>query len=305
MKIRYKTLLIAVLLNTAPLLLFAQNLGINDDGSSPNSSAMLDVKSTTKGLLIPRMTAAQIGAIVNPPDGLQAYNTYDGKIYVFVSLANVWKELSYGADTINPPSFVCGNLFVDARDGKMYSTVLIGTQCWMRQNINIGQRIIIGYGGQTNNNIIEKYCYADLELNCDVYGGLYLWDESMQYSTTEGVQGICPTGWHFPTDAEWSTLTTYLGGESVAGGKLKETGIAHWCSPNIGATNESGFTALPGGWLSYQEDFGWVGVIGCWWSSSEYYSNTSFGRLINCSYSNVERTAGYKSYGHSIRCIRD
>jgi len=70
---------------------------------------------------------------------------------------------------------------------------------------------------------------------CNVYGGLYQWDEAMQYSTTVGVQGICPTGWHLPADSEWTTLTTFLGGEIIAGGKMKEAGLAHWASPNTGA----------------------------------------------------------------------
>jgi len=90
--------------------------------------------------------------------------------------------------------------FTDARDGKTYNTVLIGTQCWMRENLNIGTRID-GSQNQTDNGTIEKYCYDDLESNCDIYGGLYQWDEAMQYVTTQGVQGICPAGWHLPTDA--------------------------------------------------------------------------------------------------------
>ena len=96
----------------------------------------------------------------------------------------------------------------------------------MAENLNVGTRIN-GSGSQTNNSTIEKYCYDDNEANCTTYGGLYQWDESMQYSTMPGVQGICPTGWHLPTDAEWTTLTTYLGGEGIAGGKKKETGTTH------------------------------------------------------------------------------
>ena len=99
-----------------------------------------------------------------------------------------------------------------------------------------------------NNGIIEKYCYDDDPANCDVYGGLYQWDEMMGYTTTEGVQGICPVDWHIPTDAEWDILQNYLGGFNVAGGKLKEAGTIHWNAPNAGATNSSGFTALPNGY---------------------------------------------------------
>jgi len=92
-----------------------------------------------------------------------------------------------------------------------YSTVQIGSQVWMGENLNVGTRIN-GVKNQINNDTIEKYCYNDDENNCNVYGGIYLWDEMMQYSTVEGSQGICPTGWHLPSDSEWTVLTNYLGG---------------------------------------------------------------------------------------------
>jgi len=135
---------------------------------------------------------------------------------------------------------------------------LIGTQCWFKENLNVGT-MINGTHNQTNNSVIEKYCYNNLTSNCDIYGGLYQWGEMVQYLNgtsntttwnpppTGNVQGICPTGWHIPKDAEWTVLTTYLGGVSVAGGAMKETGNAHWSSPNTGATNSSGFTALGSG----------------------------------------------------------
>ena len=96
----------------------------------------------------------------------------------------------------------CGP-FIDARNNKLYQTILIGEQCWMKENLNIGE-IINGTQEQTNNSIIEKYCHDNIGTNCDIYGGLYQWDEVMQYLTNEGVQGICPQGWHIPTDAEWT-----------------------------------------------------------------------------------------------------
>jgi uncharacterized protein (TIGR02145 family) len=200
----------------------------------------------------------------------------------------------------------CGNPFTDSRDGKSYTTVQIGSQCWMAQNLNIGTKTI-GSADQTNNSIIEKYCYGDLESNCDVYGGLYQWNEMMQYVTTEGVQGICPTGWHLPTDAEWTTLTTYLGGESVAGGKLKETGTIHWF-PNTGATNESGFTAVPAGYrYDYGGTFGFgsIGNYGYWLSSSESSAGSAWTWGVNYGGSSVGRY-GYPKYnGFSVRCLKD
>jgi uncharacterized protein (TIGR02145 family) len=280
----------------------AQNVGINDDGSSPDSSAIIDVKSTTKGMLIPRMTADQIAAIENPADGLQAYSTDNGKIYVFVSSDNVWKEVSYGTGVIPPPPFFCGNSFFDARNGKSYSTVLIGSQCWMAQNLNIGTRIN-GSQVQTDNCIIEKYCYDDLESNCTIYGGIYQWNEAMQYMRTESIQGICPEGWHLPSDAEWSTLTNFLGGGNVAGGKMKETGTMHWCSPNTGATNTSGFTAIPGG-VKLPGGFGDLSRSAYLWSSSEIYFVILMRELYFNS-ANINRTGSNEMNGFYARCLKN
>ena len=192
--------------------------------------------------------------------------------------------------------------------GKKYGTVLIGAQCWFAQNLNNGTRIN-GSSEQTNNSTIEKYCYNDLESNCDIYGGLYLWDEAMQYSTTEGVQAICPTGWHIPTDAEWTTVTTFLGGEDVAGGKMKSTGTIGvgtglWSSPNTGATNESGFTAVPAG-CSYYGAFYNVGTTGYWWSSTVLDTEYAWSRYTNYYYSSVGRDPNLKWIGESVRCLRN
>jgi uncharacterized protein (TIGR02145 family) len=207
--------------------------------------------------------------------------------------------------TISPaPSFVCGTPLTDSRDGKTYNTVLIGTQCWFAQNLNIGTRIN-GASEQTNNSIIEKYCSYDLESNCNTYGALYQWNEAMQYSTTPGVQGICPTGWHLPTDAEWTTLTTFLGGEGIAGGKLKEAGTTHWYSPNTGATNETGFTALPGGYRGFSGTFSLIGSYGYWWSSSENSTNYAWDRNMSYSDSSVGRDYNGKYNGFAARCLRD
>jgi len=198
----------------------------------------------------------------------------------------------------------CGTPITDVRDGKVYNTVLIGGYCWISQNLNIGTRIN-GSQSQTNNSTIEKYCYNDLETNCDVYGGLYQWPEAMQYVTTQGVQGICPSGWHLPTDAEWTTLTTFLGGESVAGGKMKEAGTLHWASPNTGATNESGFTALPGGDRSSNGSFYDLTYYAYFWSSSEYSSSYAWYRYLYYDNDDVYRGYGSKTYGFSVRCVQD
>ena len=188
--------------------------------------------------------------------------------------------------------------------GQTYNTVQIDSQCWFRENLNVGTRIN-GSQEQTDNGIIEKYCFNDDENNCTTYGGLYQWDEAMQYSTTEGVKGICPTGWHLPTDAEWTTLTTYLGGEDIAGGKLKEAGTTHWNLPNLGATNETGFTALPGGYRSNNGLFTYIGSYGIWWSSSETNIYSAWPRDMYSNYSNVTRSYADKNLGFAVRCLRE
>jgi uncharacterized protein (TIGR02145 family) len=108
-----------------------------------------------------------------------------------------------------------------------------------------------------------------------------------------------------PSDAEWITLENFLSGSSVAGGKLKETGTTHWSSPNTGATNESGFSALPGGYRNLNGNFGFVGDDGFWWSSTEYTTILAWGRHLNYGYSQVSRGQLDKKYGFSVRCVKD
>ena len=186
---------------------------------------------------------------------------------------------------------------------------MIGAKGWSAQNLNIGIRIN-GSLEQTDNQDIEKYCYFDLESNCDIYGGLYQGDEMMQYTATEGIQGICPAGWHLPTDGEWTVLTTYLGGEDVAGGKMKSTGTIEvgtglWYSPNTAATNSSGFTALPGGNRGGNGHFEYLTNYAGFWSSTENSSAGAWYRNLYYNGEGVSRFSYYKLYGFSCRCIQD
>jgi len=146
--------------------------------------------------------------------------------------------------------------------------------------------------------------------NYATYGVLYNWTAAMDgeaSSTTNpsGIQGVCPTGWHLPSDAEWTELTDYLGGYSVAGGKLKETGTTHWASPNTGATNETGFTALPGGGRDYLGAFYGVGHGGYWWGATEGNTGGAWGRGMYCYDGDVYGGSGSKELGFSVRCVRD
>jgi uncharacterized protein (TIGR02145 family) len=189
-------------------------------------------------------------------------------------------------------------------EGQTYKTVLIGAQCWFKQNLKAGLMIDVTQN-QTNNSVMEKYCYDNLESNCDVYGGLYQWDELMQYSTISGAQGLCPDGWHITTNDEWTTMTTFLGGVEFAGGKMKETYTTHWNSPNEGATNESGFTGLPGGIRMSIGAFSGIGGSGTWWSSTEESSTFVHDRGLSANGSWVSVGTFIKPMGLSARCVND
>jgi uncharacterized protein (TIGR02145 family) len=200
------------------------------------------------------------------------------------------------------PLLSCGE--VVSYEGKNYNTILINNQCWFKENLNVGVKIS-GSLNQGDNGIKEKYCYDDLESKCDTFGGLYQWDETMQYTTVMGSQGLCPNGWHIPADAEWSPLVYYLGGENVAGGKMKEAGTVHWAPPNTGATNSSGFTALPSGvnWFPYQ--FYQLPYSTSFWASSEHNYSFKYGRSLHSSLEQVIKCDSLKTYGFALRCIKN
>jgi len=193
------------------------------------------------------------------------------------------------------------------QDGNVYKTVTIGTQTWMAENLrttkyNDGTSITyVTSASEWEGLTTEAYCNYNNTISKDTivtYGRLYNW-----YAVNTGK--LAPEGWHIPTYAEWSTLPDYLGAESVAGGKLKETGTTHWISPNTGATNETGFTALPGGYRSFNGTFYYVGDYGYWWSSTEggTYGADYRGMDYNDCY--LYRGNGYKELGFSVRCVRD
>ena len=214
--------------------------------------------------------------------------------------------------TINFPStgISCPGLPSVTYMGHTYNTLLIGTQCWLRENLNSG-KMIGGYYEQTDGGIIEKYCIDNLKYNCNIYGGLYQWHEMMNYDTTPGTQGICPQNWHVPTFDEWDTLTTFLGG-FIAGGKMKTpgntyTGTGLWDYPNVGATNESGFSALPAGARDYFNSGVLVGVgrYCFWWSSSERYPGFAWTRYINHFSNGIRYREENMNYGYSVRCVYD
>jgi uncharacterized protein (TIGR02145 family) len=190
-------------------------------------------------------------------------------------------------------------------DGNKYQTIKIGTQEWMAVNLRTskyreGTAIpqVTDNTAWQNANYGAWSWYSNNNIYDQPYGKLYNW-----HAVNDG-RGLCPTGWHGPSDAEWTTLTTFLGGESVAGGPMKEMGTAHWISPNAGATNASGFSGLPGGNRSTFGPFNNLGNNGFWWSSSESGANAWF-RSLSYNNVNVSRNGVDKRLGFSVRCVRD
>jgi uncharacterized protein (TIGR02145 family) len=191
-------------------------------------------------------------------------------------------------------------------DGNVYHTVTIGSQVWMVENLKVtkyNDGVAIPYVPDSAawiNLKTQGYCWYDNDAstNKNIYGALY-----NGYVLSTGKK-IAPVGWHIPSDAEWAILTTYLGGENVAGNKLKETGSKHWSIMNTSATNESGFTALPGGYRGSFAKFVGIGSVGFWWSSTQY-GYGFFYRYIYDDDSKVESNNINKELAYSVRCIRD
>lgn len=200
-------------------------------------------------------------------------------------------------------------------DGNVYKTIQIGIQTWMVENLkttkyNDGTLIPLTIDNTAWKNLTTpSYCWYknDESTYKDSYGALYNW-----YSVKS--DKLCPTGWHVPSDNEWTILTSYLGGEAIAGGKLKETGTTHWKSPNTGATNDIGFTALPGGMRWESGTFSSVGFNGNWWSSTDtnipgvtFVKDWAWYRTMRNDGIGADRESIYptKRTGYSVRCIKD
>lgn len=235
-------------------------------------------------------------------------------------------------DTIFKKEWECGDSLFDERDSKKYSTVLIGEQCWMAENLNIGN-MINANRKPSDNGIIEKYCYINNIDNCNIFGGLYQWDEAMQYKTIEGTQGICPEGWHVPTDKDWCLLTKFIDskvncnaglfihGSSGTDVGTKMKSASGWIT-GFNGTNASGFNALPGGYKSggmidYSSGklhfFDFLGRFCFFWSSTinliktpddEVAKYLVWYRRLNKS-TEVYRESNPNYIGYNIRCIKD
>ncbi len=223
--------------------------------------------------------------------------------------------IPYNPDVANGKANDFGT-FVDERDGKTYRMVIIGTQVWMAQNLNFGT-MIGGDRTMRDDRLTTKYCYNDKEANCDVYGGLYQWDEAMQYTRIQGSQGICPEGWHVPSDVDWKKLeeflgmsmlevneTGYRGGGSYVGAKLKPRS-SMWDVNDAHEFPASGFNALPAGYRYAFGTYYYIDEFGFFWTSTEASDTYIWYRSLSSKDSQVRRDYYYKTIGFSVRCIQD
>jgi uncharacterized protein (TIGR02145 family) len=217
-------------------------------------------------------------------------------------------NVSVEENSQNPTSGY-GPSITDA-EGNSYKTVYIGTQQWMAENLKVSKYS----DGTTIPNITDNTQWSNLTTgawayynndaaNNTKYGKLYNWYAVSP--TTNGNKNVCPTGWHVPTNAEWTILTDYLGGENVAGGKMKEVGSSSWSSPNTDATNTSLFSALPGGHRTSDGYYNFIGSLGYWWSSTESNAYYAWFRELNYYHGTAGRHDFNKEYGFSVRCLRD
>jgi uncharacterized protein (TIGR02145 family) len=199
------------------------------------------------------------------------------------------------------------NFAVKDADGNGYHSVTIGTQVWLVENLrttkfNDGSAIPVVTDKKAWEALTTAgVCTYNNTSNSDTinnYGRLYNW-----FAVNSGKLG--PKGWHVATEAEWNTLITYLGGETVAGGHLKELGTTHWTSPNTGADNTSGFTALPGSFRNNDGTYGGIGDGSNWWTSTESSTLSAWYRGVYSDSSYINKYSYYKTFGFSVRCLKD
>jgi uncharacterized protein (TIGR02145 family) len=255
-------------------------------GKSPNPTVSDNITSNGAGA----------GTFLSPITGLTS-----GTDYYLRAYATNNEGTAYGNEFI----FI---LPVTDIDGNVYNPEIIGTQVWITENLKTTK-----YNDNTIIPMIPDntawaglsspaYCWYkhDNNFNENNYGALYNW-----FAVNTGK--LCPIGWHVPNDDEWTILINYVGGENIASGELKESGTAHWISPNWGASNEFGFNALPGGYRTGNAigSFRYLGYYGWWWASSEYSSTGARACLMAFDESDIIRGNGLKKNGYSVRCLKD
>jgi uncharacterized protein (TIGR02145 family) len=389
------------------MLVYAQNVGINTTGATPDPSAALDINFTNRGLLIPRMTTAQRDAIASPALSLLIYNT-DVNCFQFYNASGAWENLycstgctapsaptanaatgitqhsftanwssvsgatAYFLDvatdagftsfvpgynnlnvsnvnTYNVTGLTCGITYYyrvraynsSCGTGANSTTITVtppcgpicGTQVWMAANLNVGT-MINASTNQTNNGVQEKWCYNNNAANCTTYGGLYQWNEAMQYAASvncdpcgsSGVQGLCPPGFHIPTDLEWSryeycientisptgttplttfqTNTGWRGSTTAGVGPGSKMKVTSSNTPSWDGTNTSGFSALPAGYAS-SGSFYTLGTNAYFWSATDSSSASAWFRGLYTGDAQSYRLSNGKANGFSVRCLQN
>jgi len=245
-----------------------------------------------------------LGTYASNITGLSPNTTYYVRAYATNSKGTTYgQQRSFITKDEQGPIF---GSFNDSRDGNQYKTITIEEQVWMAENLAYLPSVSLPSSGSLSIPYYYVYDYegtnvseAKITSNYKTYGVLYNWLAAMS---------ACPTGWHLPSNREWEILHNYLGGLDVAGGKMKEAGTTHWESPNTGATNESGFTALPGGYRDNDGNFHSIGYYGTWWNFTELNElNEGFAWSRNLFYdrSLLNRGVGYNYQGFSVRCLQD
>ncbi len=195
----------------------------------------------------------------------------------------------------------CGTATITDADGNTYKTVQIGEQCWMAENLNVGTMLASARTTPSNNGTVQKWCYDNNSNICATEGGLYNWNEAMGYVTTEGAQGICPSGWHIPTDAEWCTLTQYVDSSvdcGVSGGSGTD------CGTKLKQDGSSGFGALLAGFRNTDGSYVSRGAYANLWSSSPS-GGDAWLRYLYVSGADVYRNTSDEALGFSVRCLKD
>ena len=212
-------------------------------------------------------------------------------LYSYTNINGCSSNASLNISVLTAFSFTCDNPLTDVRDNTSYPTIKIGTQCWMAVNLNFGNTVPSS-SMQRDNCLVEKYCFNDNAANCSSLGGLYQWDEMMQFNDLEGIQGLCPPAWHIPAENEWTTLFNFFTSNGFAGSPLKSTGY-------------SGFNALLTGIHFDNVNWNFSNFAAFFWSSTSDGATRAWAHSMNTINPSVSYYPGNRSNAFSVRCIKD
>jgi uncharacterized protein (TIGR02145 family) len=316
-EIIFTTTNVPISLTTASISLITQTSGKSGGNVTSDGGATITARGVCWGISANPTTSDSktidgtgSGVFTSSITGLNPNTKYFVRAYATNSLGT-----SYGDELILKT--YTGT--VTDIDGNIYNTVTIGTQEWMVENLKTtkyadGTLILLVNSTSTWDALpitSNAYCWFNDNIsNKDSYGALYNWSAAMNGATSSttkpsGVQGVCPAGWHLPSVAEWTELETYLGGQNITGGKMKEAGTTHWASPNTGATNESGFSGLPGGFRYHTGQFAFFTTAGYWWSTTESSTTNAYGRFLGSDFPSIQYSGNFKKAGSSVRCLKN